>query len=335
MRSAAPRIEAHYQYYITGVEPKLDTTGQEGCEAWVMFDDTQHCSITLTEPRGEATAGAQSKTLPFDRILGSGPAAILYADILSPSFKEFHTTLAAKARNGELSYRLRYRRHSEADAEAVPVSGYGVELALKKTDYIVIDDRESEPVVAHKEAGSQVVLGGEEEVADLKPLSKAELRDLGLRTSSFIMKSEDPFKTLLQLSQDFPKYSTQMAGQNASKEFIEEHETKLEMVPSGFNVLWMNGVQLIERQIEPYTLVDMLRRERKLIDAVRKLGLSGKHAIALLGHSNVTQAKVEDEPLRFDWKDDSEEGKVIMWLNNIEKDEQYEDWPDTLESVSD
>jgi UDP-glucose:glycoprotein glucosyltransferase len=106
------------------------------------------------------------------------------------------------------------------------------------------------------------------------------------------------------------------------------------MVPSGFNVLWMNGVQLIERQIEPYTLVDMLRRERKMIDAVKKLGLSGRQAIALLGHSNVTQAKVEDEPLRFDWRDDLEENKVIMWLNNIEKDERYEDWPDTIGAVS-
>jgi UDP-glucose:glycoprotein glucosyltransferase len=335
MRSAAPRIEAHYQYYTTGVEPKMEPSAQDRCEAWVLFNGARHCSTTLADPLAEPMAHVQTKMLPFDRFIGSGPEAILYADVASPSFRGLHKTLAAMARNGELSYRLRHRRHPGANSEAVPVSGYGVELALKKTDYIVIDDREAEPVAAQKvTVVDQVVLGGEEDVADLKPLSKAELGDLGLKTSSFIMKSDDPFKTLLQLSQDFPKYSTQMVAQNASKDFIDEHETKLEMVPSGFNVLWMNGVQLIERQIEPYTLVDMLRRERKMIDAVKRLGMSGRQAIALLGHSNVTQAKVGDEPLRFDWRDDLEEKKVIMWLNDIEKDDRYEDWPDSIGAVS-
>ena len=35
MRSAVPRIEAHYQYYATGVEPSLSDS-QEGCESWIL-----------------------------------------------------------------------------------------------------------------------------------------------------------------------------------------------------------------------------------------------------------------------------------------------------------
>jgi UDP-glucose:glycoprotein glucosyltransferase len=210
-----------------------------------------------------------------------------------------------------------------------------VELALKKTDYIVIDDREAAADSAQKVMAADVVLDGEEEVADLKALSKSELVSLGMKTASLIMQSDSPFDALIKVTQDFPKYSTSIAAHNASAKFVAEHEeNRRHMVPSGINVMWMNGLQLIDRQIEPFNLVDMLRSERKLLDGVTQLGLTGKQAVSLLGHEKVGAAKGSDEPLRFDWRDEAEEGRVIIWLNNLEKDERYEEFPDNLMSVS-
>ncbi|SPO05094.1 related to KRE5 - killer toxin-resistance protein [Cephalotrichum gorgonifer] len=337
MRSAAPRIEAHYQYYSTGVEPMLRDTPQEGCAGWVLLGSAQYCEAALENPREVPRGLESSKALPFDRVLGAGPSAVLYSDITSPSFGPFHSSLVEKARRGEISYRVRYRRDaaSEARDSLLPVNGYGVELALKKTDYIVIDDREAaEGEGVRSIPDTQVVLDEEEDVADLKPLSKAEVASLGLNAASLIMKSDEPLETLIKFTQDFPKYSAWMAAHNASSDFIEEQRTNLGgMVPTGMNVLWMNGVQLIERQIEPFTLVDMLRRERRLMSEVKYVGLTGKEAISLLSHPTVTSAKIDDNTQRFDWRDDGEGGNAIIWLNDLENDPEYEDFPKGVKSL--
>ncbi len=337
MRSAAPRIEAHYQFYRTAIQPHLDGS-QEGCGQWVLSDGTQYCSPAMDQARGSVSAPTNERDLPFDTTLGRGRVVVLYADITSRDFGKFHKALAEKARQGELSYRVRHHRDAGAELEPLAVNGYGVELALKRTDYIVIDDRDADGDAPQKAAAAAapaasevVVLDGEEEVADLKALSKSEVSELGMKAADFIMQSETPFDTLVKLTQDFPKYSTSVLGHNVSEGFATEHRgNRMELVPPGVNVLWMNGVQLIERQIQSFTLLDIVRRERKLINGMLELGLTGREAVALLGHPDVASSKTEDEPQRFDWRDEDEDGRVIVWLNNLEKDSRYAQFPKSL-----
>ncbi|TAQ88877.1 hypothetical protein B7494_g2787 [Chlorociboria aeruginascens] len=335
MRSAAPRIEAHYQYYHTAVEPSLKTKQDSSCPSWVLFNGKQYCSPSLDESRGEIAGDLQILELQFDRILGNptGPVSVLYADITSPTFGQFHKTLVKTAREGRTSYRIRHRKGLSSESKPLIIPGYGVELALKRTDYIVIDDRDEDNSIAAKTT-SETVKFEDEEFADLKPLSSSELLSLGLKASSFIMQSSNPFDTLVKLSQDFPKYSSAVASHNASQEFLAEHEyNRGQLVPAGYSVWWMNGVRLIERQIEAESLLDTLRRERKLINGVRDLGLTGAEAIQLLSHKDIATVKAEDESQRYDWRDEIEGGKVIIWLNDIEKDKRYQDFPDTLSSM--
>ncbi|KAM5363345.1 hypothetical protein ACJZ2D_012086 [Fusarium nematophilum] len=334
LRSAAPRIEAHYQYYSTAVDPASTESEADKCQDWVLVDSNKYCSPTLDVVADSDLSSKQLNVLPFDRVLGIGKEAVLYADPTSPSFGPFHEALSKAAKHGDLSYRLRYRRSGNAPDGPLPVSGYGVELALKRTDYIVIDDREAGQSSEQKPLAADVVLDEEEEVADLKPLSTSELASLGLKTASFILKSENPFETLVKSTQDFPRFSTSIAAHEISKEFTEEQQKNVAAgVPSGINFLWMNGVQLIERQIDPFTLVEMIRRERKLIDGVRDLGFNGQQAISLLGHSKIASAKGDDEPARFDWTDRPEEGKVLIWLNDLEKDARYQKFPKELTAL--
>lgn len=199
----------------------------------------------------------------------------------------------------------------------------------------MIDDREAEEKQPAKAASETEVKFEDEEFADLKPLSASEVFSLAVKASSFIMQSEEPFDTLVKLSQDFPKYSSAVASHNATEAFVGEHEyNRGLMVPAGYNVWWMNGVQLIERQIEALSLLDIMRKERKLIKGVRDLGLTGSEAIQLLSHNEIATVKAENEPQRFDWRDDIEGGKVIIWMNDIERDKRYEGWPTALSAVS-
>jgi UDP-glucose:glycoprotein glucosyltransferase len=260
----------------------------------------------------------------------------LYADITSPTFGHFHKTLVKTARDEKTSYRIRYRKAISPASNPLIIPGYGVELALKRTDYIVIDDRDDEQSKSAQPAAETEVKFEDEEFADLKPLSTSELFNLSVKTSSFIMQSENPFDTLVKLSQDFPKYSSALASHNATEDFVAEHEyNRAQLVPAGYNVWWMNGVQLTDRQVEAWSVLDILRKERKLINGVRDLGLTGVEAINLLSHNEVSTVKAEDEPQRYDWRDENEGGKVIIWMNNIEKDKRYSDWPSALAAVSD
>jgi UDP-glucose:glycoprotein glucosyltransferase len=216
------------------------------------------------------------------------------------------------------------------------VNGYGVELQLKRTDYIVIDDRQAEQ--GEKSAAQKPIgtgLDGDEEVADLKPLSKDEVSDLGLKAASFVTQSEQPMDTLMKLVQDFPKYSSIIAAHNASNEFVDEHtKNREQLLPAGYNVIWINGVQIPARDVNPYSLLAHLRRERKLINGIRGQGLSGSEAISLLSHSAIAETQSEDEPRRYDFRDTAEGGNVIVWMNDIENDSRYESWPTDLRAVS-
>lgn len=264
----------------------------------------------------------------------SKPSSILYADITSPVFGHFHKTLSKTAREGKTSYRIRHKRSFSSDTKPLIIPGYGVELALKRTDYIVIDDRDDQQATSEKLPSAEVKFE-DEELADLKPLSTSELLDLSVKASSFIVQSENPFDTLVKLSQDFPKYSSAIASHNASTDFVAEHEyNRAQLVPAGFNAWWMNGAQLIERQIDGLNFLDALRKERTLINGIRNLGLTGSQAIDLLAHPDISTAKAEDEPQRFDWRDETEGGRVIIWMNDIEKDKRYSEWPTPFTAVS-
>ena len=258
----------------------------------------------------------------------------LYADINSPLFGHFHQTLSNTARTGRTSYRLRYRPSFSTTGRPLVVSGYGVELALKRTDYIVIDDRGKHADNGNemeKDAGAAILNDAPSDpgkLADLKPLSASELVGLGLKASSFVMASENPFDTLLKVSQDFPKHSSTVAKLNISADFVSEHATNREtFLPAGYNMIWMNGMQVEARQMDAFALLEQLRRERRLIASLQESSLSAAESISLISHSAIAESKATSESQRYDYRDTSEGGEVIIWLNDIEKDKRYQEWP--------
>lgn len=264
--------------------------------------------------------------------------SVLYADILSPLFAQFHQTISGTARSGQTSYRIRYRPAATAAQRPLVINGYGVELALKRTDYIVIDDRRSEAEGSESDipaVETEDIVVNEEEFSDLKPLSSTELLGLGLKAASFIMASENPFDTLLKVSQDFPKYSYSISKRNASADFVTEHRGNRDtLLPAGYNVIWMNGIQVQTRQMDAFALIEQLRRERSIIGSLRNLGFTGSEAVQILSHPAIAEAKAGGDSQRYDYRDTIEGGKVIIWLNNIEKDKRYIGWPTEAAAVS-
>ncbi|GAB7352647.1 hypothetical protein MBLNU459_g3014t3 [Dothideomycetes sp. NU459] len=328
LHSAAPRIEAHYQFYNTSA---IQDTSYTPCESWVYFDGQQYCTADLAGASGIALTVKTVSNLPFDRILGGSDSkrpSVLYADITSLSFRQFHKTISSTAKAGETSYRVRYRPSSSSAKPPVSVSGYGVELTLKRTDYIVIDDRQAGDTIPvdSKQAPEGALV--DDDVSDLKPLSASELLRLDMKASSFVMDSSDPLNTLLRLTQDFPKHSAAMSAGNVSEDFRKEHLKNREtFLPAGYNIIWINGVQILAKDFEAFAMLEHLRRERRLINSAKELGLTSGDAVKLLSHSAIADSSSQQEPQRYDWRDESDGRSVIMWLNNIEEDKRYAEWP--------
>lgn len=273
--------------------------------------------------------------LAFDRELfdGDSPIATLYADIASPGFGDFHVSLKSLADQGKLKYRLRYRRSTSRSSRPLYLNGYGVELALKRTDYIVIDDRQASNTEGAK---SEPVVGLTEDVpADIQPLSKSELLNMGINAASFVMNSDDPLSTLLALLNDFPRQSSAIASFSATPEFTSEFRYNRKIfLPAGYNTVWINGLQVESRDMNAFSLLETLKRERKLMKRFQDLELSTAEAVDILSHPLVALSQDDDATQRYDYRDSHEGGNVILWLNDIEKDSRYEGWPTSLRTVS-
>lgn len=284
----------------------------------------------------------RTEELPFERVLGEikngAKHAILYADITAPEFAQFHETISKTAREGKNTYRIRHKPSSQGNKEPLIVNGYGVELQLKRTDYIVIDDRQAaEAGKTGEQKAPSIELQEVEEVADLKPLSASEVSNLAINAAAFVLNSSNPLDTLQKLVQDFPKHSSAIAAHITSAEFLQkldEERMSGNVPPALYSLMMINGVQISPRDVNPFSLLEHLRRERKLVNGIRGQGLSGPEAISLLSHPAITENQLQDEPQRYDFRDAAEGGNVIVWLNDIEKDRRYEAWPTEITAVS-
>ncbi|KAI5305558.1 hypothetical protein KEM56_004077, partial [Ascosphaera pollenicola] len=329
LHSSAPRIEAHYQYYNTSVEPTVTAAQDAACPVWAHYEGMQYCSPALERAQQDGPAIENMKVLPFDRVLGDpdAPPIVLYADILSPQFREFHQELSQRARDGDVSYRLRYRPSPHGFNQPLMMNGYGVELNLKRTDYIVIDDRATE----------QGDRKSEDEKAstdsdDIQPLSASELSQLGLRAASFVLNDKSPFDALVNLAQDFPRLSNALADHDISESFILELEqNRQKLLRPGLNQIWLNGLPLDDQDdVDAFHLLEHIRREQALVKGLQDHGFTGKEAVDVIANALATSSGPGDDVLRYDYRDDLEDNQVIIWLNDLENDDRYAKWPSSV-----
>ena len=98
-------------------------------------------------------------------------------------------------------------------------------------------------------------------------------------------------------------------------------------------MMWMNGMHISSAKVEAFSLLSLMRRERGLINSLRKLGLSYPEAVKLLSHERIAEKIEMGTTNRFDIRDDIEGGGVIIWLNDLEKDSRYKPWPTDIQNV--
>ncbi|ORY32220.1 UDP-glucose:Glyco protein glucosyltransferase-domain-containing protein [Naematelia encephala] len=357
LHTAVPRIQAFYSYYEDYVNEA--SLGVVECGSWVEWRGKGFCdSEDLRKDLELSIEGAvhhpdnRPSILPFDHIFrddqvgNDSPFAIFYYDSGSPASASLLYYLAQHSRKDPaFRYVVRYRPSIiETDHEAhTTLSGYGVEMVLKKTDYLVVDDRSQGDTKPVTSSGHDIrtddrsgpfteALG---EVADeAAGITKDELKLIGLKAATLIKSSSDPLDALQHLSQDFPKYSAAIADKISMSEAIQSKvPNMMRRGPSG-PAFYINGKVLTEPELNAFSLLSVLRTERDLVLDLTSLGLTPKQAVDLISDPMIGETQIGDEPGEgvVDASDRIEGEGVITWWNDIEKDKRYQQWPAALQA---
>ncbi|TPX35409.1 hypothetical protein SeLEV6574_g08187 [Synchytrium endobioticum] len=347
----APAVQAHFQFYESTVVEEIasSNTSFNDCGNWVDWYGIQYCDsqawmsdvsgLPHQEPR---------KLLPIDHIYTAVgkhgekvPTAILYADLTSKDFMTWHSLLMQKADAGMITYVLRYRPPSvDRRPDTLYVSGYGVELAIKSTEYLVTDDRKIDP------GHDQIVLSADDGIkkaaaADttdilsnaepvIQVLNTEEISDLSVKTAQYILAASDPFGTLQQLSQDFPRFAHLIAAitlqplyENLATRIPQPQEDGIVILDAeqqSSSKLYLNGLEIDAETINVFKLLRLLKSEHKVVSSLVSLGFAPETAIELL--SSIGGSETADEKMlgqMFDTRSDA-----VFWWNDLENDKRYQ-----------
>ncbi|KAI8968326.1 UDP-glucose:glycoprotein glucosyltransferase-domain-containing protein [Mycotypha africana] len=367
LHEAAPRIQAFHQYYREGITRSLSNY-DDGCDTWIQYlEDQQFCewdefynafkkSQLISAENSAPAAGLE--ILPFDHIVkASGqyanpraqtPVSIaLYTDRFSDKFNLFYRQLKQLADDNDISFVLRYRPMTDENISTNAIaplylSGYGVEMALKKTDYLVIDDRESQSRTSMKDkmahvgkkiAKSASSLFESGQLETIEPVTPVEIHRLSFKAAQYVARSNKPLEILTELLNDFPKYAKSLSEIDLDESFAEEIiDNQLHFLRAGMNAIWLNGKGLEFNQVDPFYLLRAIRSELKLINSFKKFGFTPKEAIEIISNPELTAAHNPGEKKEevYDIRDTSE-SHFITWWNDLEKDKKYKDWTNSMD----
>uniref|UniRef100_A0A665TEB7 UDP-glucose ceramide glucosyltransferase-like 1 n=1 Tax=Echeneis naucrates TaxID=173247 RepID=A0A665TEB7_ECHNA len=332
LRSYSPAVHASQQ--IAGDEPP-----PEACPAFVSIHGQHSCSTKDVKKLLKAASGRPKPYLYKNDHTYPGinktdvPVVILYAEIGTKKFASFHKILSERAQEGTLVYVL---RHFVADPKPkkMLLSGYGVELAIKSTEYKAVDDTK----VKEDEDNSEVqgfFFGTlkkshpdlEEQLAELRkhllestndmaPLKVWEMQDLSFQAASRIMSVPkfDALKLMQDVSQNFPS--------KASLSF--QHLSETIGVHPGDGELFINGLHIDLDTHNPFSILDILRGEGRVLEGLHNLGIKGEHQGKLLR----LPVNAVDDSYALDIRH-----PTIMWINDIENDPVYRSWPTGVQEL--
>uniref|UniRef100_A0A669CH43 UDP-glucose ceramide glucosyltransferase-like 1 n=1 Tax=Oreochromis niloticus TaxID=8128 RepID=A0A669CH43_ORENI len=346
LRSYSPAVHASQQ--IAKDEPP-----PEACPAFVSIHGQHSCSTKDIKKLLKAAAGRPKPYLYKNDHTYPGvnktdvPVVILYAEIGTKKFTSFHKALSEKAEKGTLTYVL---RHFNPKPQKMLLSGYGVELAIKSTEYKAVDDTEVKGQLtvinvedddndevqgflfgtlkkSHPELQEHLVELRKhllESTNDMAPLKVWEMQDLSFQAASRIMSAPkfDALKLMRDLSQNFPSKGFWDSTNTLSLFF--QHLSETIGVHPGDGELFINGLHIDLDIHNPFSIWDILKSEAKVLEGLHNLGIKGEHQDKLLR----LPVNAVDDSYALDIRH-----PAIMWINDIENDLMYRSWPTGVQEL--
>ncbi|KAK0098278.1 hypothetical protein PV326_009913 [Microctonus aethiopoides] len=284
---------------------------------------------------------------------------ILYGEIGSRGFYDLHQKLKLLAESGKIAYILRHYV-KERPENKLRLSGYGVELQMKSTEYKATDDsdiKENSDKEADDHDGVEEIDGINFKVLkNLYPDKRDQLdqllthlletsdevgalkvwqfQELSHQAAERIMKSpsSEALKVFTEIAQNFPMQAKSLIRTKVSSEMKKEMKLNQEIFFGNLHIqpsdtaLFINGLFFDLDAIDILGLLEALRAELQVMEALHKLGFSHKkmdNLIALDLSSNS-----DNQDFAIDIRD-----SAIIWMNDLESDHRYNRWPPSLSAL--
>ncbi|KAI8855158.1 hypothetical protein BC829DRAFT_378241 [Chytridium lagenaria] len=229
---------------------------------------------------------------------------------LSNDFPKFHNALLELTKTSKLCYVLRYVP-VRTSSKHTSLGGYGVELAIKSTEYTVIDDRQQ---------GSAVNDGDFEQ-------THTNFLDIGLKLNQIVLTSENKLKTLHMLTRDFPLYASSITKFKLDPKKVKTTDLKSAETPPGVNKLYLNGLEIETDRLDFFRMMRVMDGELKSLSYFSDLGLPASDVLNLFSASF-------DEVSTFTWGETFDvRAASVLWWNDLEKDKKYRMWPKSIREV--
>jgi len=368
-----PRVAMYAQTYREHVPQ--DEVGLEGCNAIIYTNEEFLCGLSSRiEEDIRKTGDSGDPDNPEDPGLGlrpvnvdlvknehifpndefKDPQVILYGVLGSEELTTAYKRLLQLSKESEafgFTFRPVTRIHLDEARPRPSIQGYGIELAIKNTEYKVLDDTEIRETVsvdqeeeldmfeeelpvegylfprlikhrpdltAELTAYRDTLLAATSGDDDLKA---GALSDLGLQASQQITRSSDPFLLLRDFSQNMPRYAIPLAKMKVDPDLMKEIDENQQTFRAGANWMLINGVDWNSKYMDLFGILKFIQQESKWVDSLARIGVRGKAARGLLklslGESDAANIRVD---MRATKKGD------VLWVNNM-REPKYRSFP--------
>lgn len=368
-----PRVAMYAQTFREHVPQ--DERGLGECNAIIYTNEEFFCGLTSRiEEDIRILGSSEDPDNPEDPGLGLRPVNVdlVKNEHIFPNDEFNHTQVILYGVLGSSELTTAYRRllqlakenpdfgftfrpvtkmHFDEARPRPSIQGYGIELAIKNTEYKVLDDTEIRETVSvdqeeeldmfeeelpvegylfprlikHRPdltdqltAYRDSLVAASSGVDDLKA---GALSDLGLQASQQITRSSDPFLLLRDFSQNMPRYAIPLAKMKVDPDLMKEIDENQKTFRAGTNWMLINGVDWNSKYMDLFGILKFIQEESKWVDSLTRIGVRGKAARQLLKHSI---GESDTANIRVDMR--AIKRGDVLWVNNM-REPKYRNFP--------
>ncbi|XP_030838200.1 UDP-glucose:glycoprotein glucosyltransferase 1 isoform X1 [Strongylocentrotus purpuratus] len=352
----APKIEMYHQIARSHHVP-------ENCATFVDVHGELSCSLDnldqlIADVGDRPKPNIFSVDHQYKRSVNGSVVAVLYGDISAyrSNVGDFHKVLAKKASSGDIQYVFRHYQMESSGAQ-IRLSGYGVELAIKSTEYKAVNEEENKDGSAKTDAemdqGPDEIEGFvfsklmelhpdltegltqfKQKLVDntniMEPLKVWQLQDIAYQAAQRVLSTppEDALQVLTDISQNFPLLARSLIRTQVKSEVQKEIKENQKLFAMNHNadkgdaIIMVNGLVIDTEVADPFMLLDLLKAEGKLLEGLHQLGVQGSSL------TDVMKTKIES--LQDSYAVDIRDNAVI-YINDLESDKKYKAWPSHIQ----
>ncbi|XP_050543404.1 UDP-glucose:glycoprotein glucosyltransferase [Daktulosphaira vitifoliae] len=286
--------------------------------------------------------------------------AILYGELGTLEFSNYHKILKKFAQKGVIDYVFRHFVKNRSQ-QKVRLSGYGVELHMKSTEYKAEDDSvvkdKNEMNVNESDEDTSEIEGFDfkrlielypdkkqellklrihlsEVSGELAPLKAWQFQELSLQAAQRIMSGppQDAIQTFIHIAQNFPTQARSLANIKVSKELRNEiaknqdsFSMNLNLQPSD-TIMLLNGMYFDTDMTDMSTILDTITQELQIMEGLYSIGITDKKAVTSMLELDV--GSIKGKSYSVDIRD-----SAIQWINDLESDVAYKRWPSSIDDL--